>query len=456
LGGSPFTQTGGTTTNNGSFTGTGNADFNVSGGTLAGNPPVLTNRRVGPSGGTGTIVLHDFSVLTSGVGPGMTLLLEGTATANSSMSQEAEAFGATNAGTIRLTSTDPGHYAEFSAANSNPGALVNTGLIDVVPGSGGGRKLAQAITNAATGTIHIGTDTGSWFTRIAQGGTLTVDAGATFSIGEPLTQTAGTMTVNGTFSTNQPVTIQGGTLRGSGTVQASTVSNTGGTVAPGTSPGNLAITGDYTQGSGGTLATEIAGTVAGTGHDRLAVTGTATLDGTLAITTPGFTPSAGQTFQVLTAPTRTGTFGSVTGGAGFAVAYNPADVTLTVPDTDGDGVPDASDTCPTVAADTSDGCPATPVVTPPDTTAPQTLVTKAPKAVTTKRRVKIRFSADETGTTFQCKLDKGTYQACTSPFRKRLGLGKHKVFIRAVDAAGNIDPTPVKVKFRIVAPADQG
>ena len=451
LGGSPFRQTAGTTTNNGSFVGEGNTEFTVSGGTLAGNPPVLTNHRVSPSGGTGTIVLHDGSTLDSSVGANMTLLLEGTATANSIMNQAAGAFGATNAGTIRLTSTDPGHSAQFYSTDSNPGALVNSGLIDVVQGSGGGRTLGQAITNTAAGTIHIGADTTSFFTRIAQGGILAVDAGRTFTIAEPLTQTAGTMTVDGTFVTNQAVTVQGGTLRGAGTVQASAVNNTGGTVAPGTSPGNLSITGDYTQGSGGTLATEIAGTAVGTGYDRLAVTGTAALAGTLAITTPGFTPSAGQAFQILTSPTRTGTFGTVTGGTGFTIGYNPTGVTLAVTDSDGDGVADVSDACPTQPGTAANGCPVT-VPPPPvaDTAPPETTITKAPKAKTLNRQTKIKFSSGEPGVTFQCKLDKGGYKACTSPFKKKLKVGKHTFLVRAIDAAGNIDPTPAKVKFKII------
>ena len=78
------------------------------------------------------------------------------------------------------------------------------------------------------------------------------------------------------------VTLNGGTLAGSGTVDGS-VTNNGGTVAPGGSPGILTITGSYTQGAGGTLRIEIDGLTVGTEYDRLAVTGAASLDGTLAI-----------------------------------------------------------------------------------------------------------------------------------------------------------------------------
>ena len=50
--------------------------------------------------------------------------------------------------------------------------------------------------------------------------------------------------------------LQGGTLRGTGSITGGDVQNTGGTLAPGTSPGALSLTDDYSQGPGGTLAVE--------------------------------------------------------------------------------------------------------------------------------------------------------------------------------------------------------
>ena len=50
---------------------------------------------------------------------------------------------------------------------------------------------------------------------------------------------------------NGPATLTGtGVLRGSGQLSGDVV-NTSGTVRPGSSPGTLTITGDYTQGAGG-------------------------------------------------------------------------------------------------------------------------------------------------------------------------------------------------------------
>jgi hypothetical protein len=90
--------------------------------------------------------------------------------------------------------------------------------------------------------------------------------------------------------------------------------------------GLFTITGNYTQGASGTLAVELGGTGAAQ-FDKLAIGGTASLDGTLAASLiNGFTPASGAQFQVLTAATRTGTFGSVNGP--LAAQYNPTNVTL--------------------------------------------------------------------------------------------------------------------------------
>ncbi|WP_460710171.1 choice-of-anchor Q domain-containing protein [Nocardioides dilutus] len=85
---------------------------------------------------------------------------------------------------------------------------------------------------------------------------------------------------------------------------------------------------------------------------------------------------------------------------------------------------------------------------PLDSTAPQTTFTKTPAKRVTTRKVKFKFTSDEAGVTFQCKKDAKAYKPCTSPLRWKVKLGKHVLRVRAVDAAGNVDPTPARYRFK--------
>jgi CSLREA domain-containing protein len=86
-----------------------------------------------------------------------------------------------------------------------------------------------------------------------------------------------------------------------------------------------------------------------------------------------------------------------------------------------------------------------------DTTPPDTKIVKAPPKKTHKTTVKLKFTATEAGSTFQCKLDRKPYKPCRSPKTyKKLKPGKHVFKVRAVDKAGNVDPTPAKRAFKIL------
>jgi FG-GAP-like repeat len=94
--------------------------------------------------------------------------------------------------------------------------------------------------------------------------------------------------------------------------------------------------------------------------------------------------------------------------------------------------------------------PAPPDTNPPDRTAPETIKGKGPKKRSTHRKAKFRFSS-EAGATFECKLDNKQFASCTSPKKlKHVKPGKHQFEVRATDAAGNIDPTPAKWRWRVV------
>ena len=70
-----------------------------------------------------------------------------------------------------------------------------------------------------------------------------------------------------------------------------------------------------------------------------------------------------------------------------------------------------------------------------------------------KPRVRFRLRSDEPGSTFRCKLDSKPYRNCRARYRTpRLEPGKHKLKVKATDAAGNQDPTAAVKRFRVLDP----
>jgi hypothetical protein len=91
----------------------------------------------------------------------------------------------------------------------------------------------------------------------------------------------------------------------------------------------------------------------------------------------------------------------------------------------------------------------TPAPTPPDTSAPKTAL-RAARINQAKRKATFKFAAGEAGSRFLCKLDKKNFKPCTSPKTyKRLKRGKHVFRVKARDAAGNVDRTPIVKRFKI-------
>jgi hypothetical protein len=84
--------------------------------------------------------------------------------------------------------------------------------------------------------------------------------------------------------------------------------------------------------------------------------------------------------------------------------------------------------------------------------APQTILKRKPSHKTRDRTPTFRFAADESGSTFQCKLDGKPFRPCHSPFTtKKLSLGRHVFKVRARDDSGNLDPSPASYSLRIIA-----
>ena len=83
---------------------------------------------------------------------------------------------------------------------------------------------------------------------------------------------------------------------------------------------------------------------------------------------------------------------------------------------------------------------------PPDTTPPETTIGSGPSNPTSATDASFNFSASETGSTFECRLDSSqptAFAACTNPKTySGLQAGSHSFEVRGRDAAGNADQTP--------------
>jgi len=173
--------------------------------------------------------------------------------------------------------------------------------------------------------------------RITGKGTIVHESGTTVlkaanSFTGAMQVTGGLLVAEGSLASFSNVTIgEGGTIGGTGQLPSTTVL---GTISPGNSPGTLTVNGNLTMGANATYVAEIQGAVA----DRINVTGTAALAGTLKL---AFLPGAysfGTSYTLLSAQgglggTRFGTVDSSSGfGAGVAanVAYTANDLLVTL------------------------------------------------------------------------------------------------------------------------------
>jgi hypothetical protein len=162
-------------------------------------------------------------------------------------------------------------------------------------------------------------------------GTLRFDQSFTQSDIDSVTLlTGGGLSRSGTTATMQ---LNGGVLSGAGTIALPIVNAA--TIRPGGPLGTLAITGTYTQTAAGRLEIELGGNPASESNDRLAISGAATLNGTLAIIIAGgHTPAAGENTTILSFASRSGDFatfeGLSTGGFTLMPSAGATSYTLVV------------------------------------------------------------------------------------------------------------------------------
>ena len=82
-----------------------------------------------------------------------------------------------------------------------------------------------------------------------------------------------------------------------------------------------------------------------------------------------------------------------------------------------------------------------------------TFIDSGPDGPTSDRRPTFTFSSDEAGSNFECRVDDGSFAACSGPGASEttsaLDDGAHTFAVRAVDHEANSDPTPATRDFTV-------
>ena len=255
-----------------------------------------------------------------------------------------------NASVFRLTSS-----------LSNFGSVINYGTINLDKQT---LSTTYDYKNESTGTINnLGPQSNllinNSFVKFQNLGTLTTkthitnkgdflnDMGGTLKLNETnssfINIAGATFTNSGTFITKNSVdnigTYNNNNLHtGNANFNSSVfVNNSNGIIAPSTDSGSGIGTLGFLNGltNNGNINIEIGGATAGSTFDVVNVTGTATLGGVLNVSLfNNYQPPIGtQTYTILNATTRTGTFSSVNlptlSGTTWAITYNPTNVVIT-------------------------------------------------------------------------------------------------------------------------------
>ncbi|MEN6410290.1 MAG: hypothetical protein ABFD44_11335, partial [Anaerolineaceae bacterium] len=87
--------------------------------------------------------------------------------------------------------------------------------------------------------------------------------------------------------------------------------------------------------------------------------------------------------------------------------------------------------------------------------APETTIGSAPANPSNSTSASFTFSSNEANSTFQCRLDAGAWTDCSgSQSYSNLADGSHTFYVRAVDAVGNVDPSPATHDWTVAVPPD--
>jgi hypothetical protein len=320
-------------------------------GTIAVTGGTVTTTGVDSPGiySTGAITVSDATITATG---SEAAVIEGS---NSITLTNTSLSGAKKRGVMIYQSMSGDATGKTGTFTMTGGTLSATvGPLFYVTNSTGIISLTGVTASATSGTL-VNASAGNWGTSGANGGIAQFTAN-----GETLT---GNMTCDSissiTAAMKSGTTLIGAINKAALTIDATSAwtANAASTLTSLANSGTVAfsaagltdtVTGSYTQASTGNLKILIGGA---SSFDTVAVTGVATLDGTLTLTlADGYSPDAGTTFTIMTFGSRSGEFATLAGPAAnrFTVTYNTGNIVLTAVapapgDFDGDGDVDDTD-----------------------------------------------------------------------------------------------------------------
>lgn len=89
-----------------------------------------------------------------------------------------------------------------------------------------------------------------------------------------------------------------------------------------------------------------------------------------------------------------------------------------------------------------------------DTDPPETTISSGPSGSVESQSASFQFGSSERRGDFECRRDSGSWSRCSSPKSySDLSAGTHLFSVRAIDRAGNVDPTPATREWTVAAPA---
>lgn len=266
-------------------------------GTLAATNLIMNNGGVlqlnGPNATVNGFFVNDAGVVqgTGRFAAGMNNSAQGIVRAKEGEHLIIDGFGMSNPGVIELK----GGTVEYATALSNMASGVITGRGTFRGGTSNSGGLG--VSNAGVMAFSGGTTDVHGDVLNAAGGKIVAAGGSVLTFYDDVVHNGAEIRTNAGSRT-----VFFGSQTGAGAFTGSGVVEFNGDLRPGNSPANVSMGGDVEFGATATLHVELGGMAKGAGYDAVTIAGEAALGGGLDVKLiNGFTPTWGDSFEILTA-----------------------------------------------------------------------------------------------------------------------------------------------------------